>query len=257
MRVGVAAGLALLVAVAGCAVGPQVASPGATSPGAPPVKGSHWRLDFDGPDALALAGGFGVVQALPVDGGSYQVVDGPAGGRALAFPSFASGAGLALVDVNEAGTVPDPGGRDFGWGADVRSDSFEVTEADDGDNLLQRGLAADPHQYKLQLDGGRPSCVVAGTAGRLVAKAATRLEARWYRLRCERQGESLVLTVVDLQATSPEAVTVAVQGPVGAVTFPTGTPLSVGRKVSPSGKTFASQPDQFNGVLDAVWVGLS
>jgi hypothetical protein len=54
---------------------------------------------------------------------------------------------------------------DFRFGAAFRLDAVsQGSRADNGDNLVQRGLSGDPAQYKLQLDGRVPACRVQGAA---------------------------------------------------------------------------------------------
>ncbi|MGC3994501.1 MAG: hypothetical protein QM779_10405 [Propionicimonas sp.] len=225
---------------------------------ASPTQRVVLRLDFDGPDPLALTDGSAAVRAASVFGGKLQLVT-HGEGKAVEFPSFSSAEnppGLVLIATGEGDQLPDPGERDFSFGADVLLHSDAADAEDNGDNVIQRGLAADPTQFKLQVDHGVPSCVVAGDGGRVIAKGHKLDSEVWYSLACARTGDTLVLTVTrgdssDLPATASGS------GPIGAVTIDADRPVSMGRKVTAWGEPVVNQPDQFNGVMDAVWVSIA
>jgi hypothetical protein len=74
------------------------------------------------------------------------------------------GDGAAGPGSSAVAAALDPGDRDFEFGASFRLDEESSgSEADGGDNLLQRGTFASPGQLKLQLDHRVPSC--AGSSG--------------------------------------------------------------------------------------------
>jgi hypothetical protein len=252
--------------MAGCAPVPAATTPAATPatsgpPGAalPQLPAdSRLLLDFDGSDALAVDGSQAVARSQVIAGAQLSVVGSWDGTHALQFPAVSDlpePPGLAVLVQGGAGMLPSPGTADFSYGADVRLDAVSTTELDNGDNVLQRGLAADPTQFKLQMDAGRPACTVTGTGGRLMAKAAKRLSAdAWFRLRCERSADGLTLTVSPVAGGEPEIV--VVQGSAGSVDFAADIPFSIGRKVAPDALPIVTQPDQFNGTIDNVWASL-
>jgi hypothetical protein len=184
-----------------------------------------------------------------------------AGGIAAQFPDPGAAArgdlaALALTPVGDTDTLT-PGGHDFAFGRDMQlpetGDQGEGT--DDGDNLMQRGLFGSSGQFKLQVDGGRPSCRVAGDEGEALVKATGVLEAgQWYRLRCERVGDRVDLFVGTLDASG--SVTwegwskAGKTGDIGPGTTP--ATMSVAAKLNPEGELVLDSPDQFSGLLDRV-----
>lgn len=254
--IATALGLALL---AGCAsvsgdssTPERTAAPGVTASVAPRVL----ELDFDGADPTSLAIGTAQVRVESVHGGELALIPHN-GGKAARFPGFSEEdepEGLALVLTGDADAIPDPGPRDFAFGADVLMYSDEASEEDNGDNVMQRGLAADSSQYKLQVDHGVPSCVVAGSDGRLLVKGPRLVTDTWYALECARIGDQLALTITNQRDSA--VVAKSVGGPIGNVSLEPDRPLSIGRKVTAWGEPVMNQPDQFNGALDSVWVSL-
>ncbi|MFT4220198.1 MAG: hypothetical protein QM611_06740 [Microbacterium sp.] len=193
-----------------------------------------------------------------VFGGSLSLVDSyPGGGVAAEFPEFSEGneePGVGLVASPGDKLLPEPSNAEFGFGADVRLRSVESSDDDNGDNIIQRGLAADPAQFKLQIDHGVPSCSVTGDAGRRLVKGELLEEGIWYRLACVRATGALKLTVSAVG--EDELKEYEVKGSTGRVDFVDATPLAIGRKATGAGEIVIKQPDQFNGTLDSVWVGI-
>lgn len=257
-RLIVATGLGLAL-LAGCATTPdESAAPSVTAtPSVAPSEAPRvLELDFDGPDPTALSIGTAQVRVQSVHGGELTLIPHN-GGKAANFPEFSEEdepEGLALVLTGGADSIPNPGPRDFAFGAEVLMYSDEASEQDNGDNVMQRGLAADSSQYKLQVDHGVPSCVVAGSDGRLFVKGPRLQVDVWYALKCARIGDQLVITITNQSDES--VVAKAVGGPIGSVSLEPDRPLSIGRKVTAWGEPVVNQPDQFNGALDSVWVSL-
>lgn len=225
------------------------------SPG-PELAVGSFRLDFDGDDLLTITGPSELTASVvPINGGGVRRIPSP-DGRGIEFPAESSAPDPpgAMVLVEGAG-LPSPGGRWFSFGADVRLDATSTSDADDGDNILQRGRFNDPSQLKLQVDRGEPSCLVRGADGSAIAKSRDRLGEGWFRIRCDRANDTVTLTVEDLES-STSTVVIPVTVPLGDVVFEPQTPLSIGRKASSDGTPTSSQPDQFNGALDAVWVSV-
>lgn len=215
-------------------------------------------MNFDEGALLASepAGAASVTQENFFGGALKLVTSFRGNGQAIQFPA-STGAeeepGVGLVAFASGEPLPNPGTAPFGFGADVRFDDLGAASANDnGDNVLQRGLAADPTQYKLQVDKGAPSCTVTGTDGRLIVKGETLENGHWYRLACLLDADGLTLTVTDLDAES--STDFSVPGVVGAVTFADDVPIAIGRKAGPDGAGIVVQPDQFNGTMDTIWI---
>lgn len=259
-----------VLALAGCASSGPAATPEASAPApvvttaaAPgPAEGLDvvFAMDFDGSDPLSSTpAGDAVVTDESFFGGELTVVPSFSGsGDAIQFPAFAAQEdepGVGLVAKAGGSPLPSPGSSSFGFGADVRFDDLSAeSDADNGDNILQRGLAADPSQYKLQVDHGKPSCTVTGSAGRLLVKGERLEDGTWYRLACLLDDGELTLVVTDLSAdTSADFVEA---GTVGTVEFADDVPIAIGRKVGPGGAGINKQPDQFNGTMDSLWIGV-
>ena len=221
-----------------------------------PTGGDDVRVSFDEPSVdviteVVVSGSAAVDGVVVPDGGAVRQVDGaPGEGSAAAFP--ARGQPAAVVVLRNAGATDRlaPGTGAFAFGADIRTD---VEPDTDGDNIVQRGLWQDDGQYKLQLDYGTVSCTVAGTAGRVLVEVAEAIEPSvWYRVACERDGDTLRLTVERPDTGVVREATGS--GPIGAVGMAdASSPLSVGGKVGADGQV-VEHPDQFNGAVDNVFV---
>jgi hypothetical protein len=245
--------------------------PGTTSSPEQPIP-----LDIEGPERAVLltfadvAPGEAVTSvdntgelAVLVDvashgGGGLRGARGPNGG-AVRMPRWSAGApGFAIARLRSAATddVLSPGERAFGFGADFRLDERSTgSDADDGDNLIQRGLFEGAAQYKVQVDAGRLSCRVAGLAGEVIVKADQRVRpGQWYRVRCFRYDDTVTLAVAELGrgGVRGEWTTTDDSAPIGTVVMPKGTPLSVGGKLATDGSIYPASTDQFNGVVDRV-----
>ncbi|MEV4479207.1 LamG-like jellyroll fold domain-containing protein [Micromonospora coxensis] len=167
------------------------------------------RLDFDATPTGQVepgpwtAGCFADV-ATPGDSGCIVVgapgsisrtsrPGGSGASPAIAFPAT----GSALIQVPDAANL-NPGTQDFTISAMVKVTAGQVTE---GANLVQKGVFADPAQWKLQLDGGKPGCRIKGTdaAGLTVSKLITAdasiADQGWKFVQCKRRGDTLSLIV--------------------------------------------------------------
>ena len=194
-------------------------------------------------------------------GGGRLETAGSFVGRGARFPAFSrTDPSYAVVRVTNGGPVDalSPGDADFVYGVDVRIDDVTTgSPGDDGDNLLQRGLFEQHAQYKLQVDGGRPTCRVAGLEGEVIASLDLVLEpGQWYRLRCTREANVVGVWAVRLVDGQPASgwVRGAQQGGTGTLVMPPETPLTVGGKLSHEGELMPSSTDQFNGVMDRVYL---
>jgi len=149
----------------------------------------------------------------------------------------------------------DPGNDDFAFGADFVLDAETgVSPTDNGDNLVQRGLFGPGPQYKVQLDGGHPSCRVSGSLGAVTVRATTAVQpGQWYRLRCRRIGDVVTLRVASFATAVPEVEEYSASGRTGTLSYGGNAgPLSIGGKVDADGDVLAGDSDQFNGLIDDV-----
>lgn len=192
------------------------------------------------------------------DGGRITRAEGFDSSSALRFPAYEPGATpAAVLLVSEQGGADQlsPGDRAFAFGADFNLDEESSgSPTDNGDNLVQRGLSADPVQYKIQIDHGVPSCRVAGATGEAVLTATDPVRRNaWYRVNCRREGATLTLVVKRLGhsgAGARQVVTASVT--TGTIQMAPGVPLSVGGKTDADGQITTSATDQFNGLVDNV-----
>lgn len=222
-----------------------------SSPGAPPA------FDIDPVDVTA--------DIVTGSGGRLTTTAGPASGTAaVLFPtaevsSRGRDAVLRLVAPDDS-DVLEPGPQDFWFGLDLKLPEQTVSsDADNGDNLLQRGLFGDTGQLKLQADSGVPSCRIAGESGDVTVKAATALPTeQWFRVRCQRTPQQVTLYVGAIDATGSvtEWQHWSEEGPTGDVDFADPAPaVSIGGKLNPQGGLVEDAPDQFNGALAHVVYG--
>jgi hypothetical protein len=213
-----------------------------------------------GPDQLAVSGSTAEVAVARVSGGNATVVKGPDSAlpKAVKFPSYV-GSGTyprAVVRLSAlSGAALSPGTADFEYGAVFRLDAISGGRSvDDGNNLLQRGLYADPAQIKLQVDRGYPSCLVRGSAGQAHVVSGTKVAPdAWYRVTCSRVGNRLAVQVARYTSTATPA-SKSVTKSAGSVTFKSSVLASLGGKLSSSGAVVSSSTDQFNGAVATAWV---
>jgi hypothetical protein len=236
----------------------------------PTEKGELPELDIPG-DPLVL---LGTTEDDPVqrgtanvdiavsdtDGGQVLTTEGRAEETAFDFPDFQPEGAYprAIIIVqNPVGSQDDslsPNFDSFSYGVDFSLDAESVGRPEDnGNNMLQRGLSSDPVMFKVDLDANlRPGCTVKGRSGTLIVHTATPIDPeRWYRVRCEREGDRLQVKVTEYLASGRVLNNDrAVSGPVGAVSFDDPRiPVSVGGKVARDGAVILSETDQFNGKI--------
>lgn len=199
------------------------------------------------------------VEVVDRDGGEVQVSRGRDDELVLDFPAFdaqdaAPPRAVIRVTPGAEGTDPlAPGEADFSYGAEFRIDTeSKGTEVDNGDNLIQRGLASDPSQYKLELDGDRPACRIRGSSGDVQVRLEQQvLPGSWYAATCSRTGESVQISVIEYGLYDrTEEYSAQQKGPTGGVEWPKAqTPMSVGGKLAANGGMIRSATDQFNGQI--------
>jgi hypothetical protein len=197
------------------------------------------------------------VEAVTSGGGRATVARSPYG-SAVRLPAHAAkDPELAILKVANLGDIDplSPLDRNFSFGADISIDEVTTgSSLDNGDNVIQRGLFGGSSQYKIQVDGGRLSCRVAGLSGEALVTAPDHMTPRaWYRVRCTRRDDTVILQVRKLaRDVSLDWTTVSQTGPIGAVIMPSRAPLSIGGKLAADGTIPRSSTDQFNGRLDSV-----
>lgn len=196
------------------------------------------------------------VDVLRLDKGQLRVARNLWDGKGLRFPAYTgtSSPPRAVLRVRhdaKSGDPLAPGNRDFAFSIYFKKDAKSSgTKVDNGDNLMQRGAWTDPAQYKLQVDGGRPSCTVKGDRGRVTVKSTVTADHRqWFRAQCARTGDTLRLTVTAHRPDgSTRTVVTSRSGKMGSLAWPErATPLAIGGTLSRTGEILPNSSDQFNG----------
>jgi hypothetical protein len=192
-------------------------------------------------------------------GGTLDRVAGRSG-YAVRTPAFSekgrTPAAVLVVKPRGADQL-SPGTRAVRWGVDVMLDAEQgASTADNGDNVLQRGLFEDQAQVKLQLDHDVPSCRVRGDDGEAIVSAREPVvREQWHRVMCQlRHGE---LTLAVGEPGRPEVSRWSVPAEVGAIGFRRSEPIAIGGKVDRKGRMDPKDTDQFSGLLDNVFMDIS
>nr|BFE76965.1 hypothetical protein GCM10020092_102660 [Actinoplanes digitatis] len=135
----------------------------------------------------------------------------------------------------------NPGTQPISYGAMVLLSRGQTSK---GQNIIQKGYSATSSQYKLQVDGaaGRASCVLVGARPgiRLVTSSIAVADGSWHTIECRRRAGSLSV-LVDGVVRGNRAIS-------QRLSVSNNRPLSLG------GKGAYSDNDQFQGILDNVWV---
>jgi hypothetical protein len=236
------AGLAASVPAAG---GAAWAAGGAASAAGSGVLVARYLFDTGSTVVPDTSGHGHTLSVVAGHGGTVRrIVHGA--GRALAFPAkcTAKAAKTCPHVVLQTPAAPDlnPGVRPIAWGASVLLPPNQTTK---GQNVVQKGYSATTSQYKLQIDGlpGRPSCVMVDDRKpgiRLVRSTVSVADGRWHALECRRIGARLAILVDGV--------------PRGAGTIPATLSVDNTGPLSVGGKGAYTDNDQFQGVLDNVWV---
>lgn len=204
------------------------------------------------------AGGTGI--ALGKDGGVLVSGRRPSRDPTISFPRF--GAERAVLSFGDRAAW-SPHARRFSFAASfvLYPGAWRTSGTDNGNNLIQRGLSRKDaaHQYKIELDPRRgairPACHLRGSAGGVTAHLSTAIAPwAWYRVRCERTGTAVVLTLWRLAGgTLRRLERVHLSDSPGDVD-PNGR-LTVGGKAGPRG--IETQTDQLNGAVDDIRMAIA
>jgi len=252
------------VAIAAAAVAASLAI-GSGALAAPPWGGIELRyagglLD---PARVADSSGNGLHGIVSTGGGgTVTSVRRSSGDAFLRFPGGSCTAAppcpQAIITPAASTTlVPgDQGTARFAYGADIRL--AEPPSPLAGMNVFQFGAAADGiSQWKLQVDGGRPSCRWSDGVTALLLPAGRDGFAltigRWYRVSCWRLSRSVFQIRVDDPATGrrilPPGVAIA---PMDGI-VPTGQAVIGGKRIRDTQSDVDT--DQFHGDLDNIVFG--
>jgi len=195
------------------------------------------------------------VNVQTADGGDIAIVPGWDDEPAIDFPDFTRTKrypqAVVLVDNTRDEDELSPGSRSFSWGADFRLDATTTGGVDDGDNLVQRGLASQPVYFKVEIDDRHVACTVGGTKGSVYSRNWIDIvPGRWYRVLCQRDGDQLSAIVTEISSGGGGRPTITTRsGPIGDVTFKESTlPFVVGGKVG-SDHRIVDDSEVFNGLV--------
>ncbi|MFI5494518.1 LamG-like jellyroll fold domain-containing protein [Actinoplanes sp. NPDC051859] len=203
------------------------------------------RYSFDGGRTSGIrdeSGNGHTLRLIAGNGGGVRAVPHRSG-QAVRFPAKCRTASrcphAALQSPSSANL--NPGTRPIAYGAEVLLAPSQTTR---GQNVVQKGYSSTSSQWKLQIDGsaGRPSCVLVGASGgiKVARSTVTVADGHWHAVECRR---------------SPTTLSVLVDGAVrGSRTISARLSVTNNRPLSIGGKGAYSDNDQFQGILDDVWV---
>ncbi|MEU4164377.1 LamG-like jellyroll fold domain-containing protein [Actinoplanes sp. NPDC026670] len=214
----------------------------------PPVAAemtAHYSFNGRSSRIVDESGNGHTLRVISYQGGRVRAVaHGP--GTALAFPGKCTQRVCPHVALQSGYSADlNPGVRDIAFGADVL---LAPGQTSSGQNVLQKGYSATSSQYKLQIDGtaGHPSCVLVDVVRPviwMVRSSVTIADGVWHRVRCRRAGTRLEINVDGaLRGRTMVPADLNVSNDL---------PLSIGAKGA------YRDNDQFNGILDNVWVRIT
>ncbi|GID96384.1 LamG-like jellyroll fold domain-containing protein [Amorphoplanes digitatis] len=199
---------------------------------------------FDGGRSSLIADDSGnghTLRLVAGNGGRVLAVQHGSGG-AVRFPAkCTTGACPHAALQSPSAANLNPGTQPISYGAMVLLSRGQTSK---GQNIIQKGYSATSSQYKLQVDGaaGRASCVLVGARPgiRLVTSSIAVADGSWHTIECRRRAGSLSV-LVDGVVRGNRAIS-------QRLSVSNNRPLSLG------GKGAYSDNDQFQGILDNVWV---
>lgn len=235
---------AALVTAAGSAASAPSAALTAEQRGGGSYK---FRFTFDNDESLRKGtrvkdvtghGNYGVVK---VTGGGHLTREPGIAGRGAGYPGRCPKCGRALIEISDSKGL-DPRRRPFRFGTAVKVTDRQAKAGKDP-NLVQKGLLSQPGgQWKLELIGARPRCVIVGSRGGVNIIASAPIDdAKWHQLECRRKGQTVTLWIDGvLRGTTV--------GKIGRIV--NNAPVRIGGKAVGS----ASDNDQYHGDLDSVFL---
>ncbi|MEV4703821.1 LamG-like jellyroll fold domain-containing protein [Actinoplanes sp. NPDC049316] len=203
------------------------------------------RYGFDGGRSSSIRDESGrghTLRLVSGNGGTVRAVPHRSG-QALRFPAKC-GAGTrcpraALQSPSSADL--NPGTRNISFGAEVLLARSQTSK---GQNIVQKGYSTTSSQWKLQIDGaaGRPSCVLvgAGPGIKIVRSSVSVADGSWHTVECRRTGTALRV-IVDGAVRGSRVIS-------AKLSIANSRPLSIGAKGA------YADNDQFQGILDNIWV---
>ncbi|NHC22916.1 LamG domain-containing protein [Nocardioides sp. IC4_145] len=241
-----AAGAAVLAAVAALA-GTTGAAPHPDGPAAAAVPTALaatpvLRLTFDEQvswrSGSVVLDGAGSARGTVVGRGTLTSVGGGSG-RGVRYPCATCG--RVVVEVPDDPAL-DPGTGDLEVAVDVRMTREESRRTM---NVVQKGYSNETGgQYKLQVDYGRPSCVIRSSRGRVLVEATSTTadvaDGAWHHVACVRTA-SHVSVLVDGVVRARRAAVAGV--------LANAAPLRIGGKNATSASN-----DQYRAELDEVTI---
>ena len=181
---------------------------------------------FPGHVATSLSGHFTVVPGRP--------------GHGAGFPRPCATCGRGIIEAGDRPAL-DPGQHSVSFGAAVRVTHLQAAGES---NLVQKGLYNQAGgQYKLQTSNGVPSCVIAGSRGRIVVQSKTSIaDGNWHSVGCSRIRARVTLRV-------DGTIVGRLRGQTGVVS--NAAPVRVG------GLGLIKSNDQYHGNLDGVYIRIN
>ena len=203
------------------------------------------RYGFDGGRSTAIRDETGrghTLRLVAANGGTVRAVPHRSG-QALRFPAKCTAGSrcprAALQSPNSADL--NPGTRNISFGAEVLLARSQTSR---GQNIVQKGYSTTSSQWKLQIDGtaGLPSCVLVGANPgiKIVRSSVSVADGSWHTVECRRTS-TLLRVIVDGVVRGTREIS-------PRLSIANKRPLSIGAKGA------YADNDQFQGILDDVWV---
>jgi Concanavalin A-like lectin/glucanases superfamily len=231
------------------------ASPGAAAPASSTDAGAgkvttEFRYNFDNGETLKPGtkvrdvSGHNHPGTVVVSGSGHLKRVTGVSGIAAKFPRQCRKCGRALINLPDDRSLR-PQRHPFTFGAAVRATPTQTRRFRDP-NIVQKGyINGAGGQYKLELVGSHPRCVVAGRGGLVKVKSPISInDGTWHKLTCNRNGRVLTLRIDGRHAATA-------QGRIGRIT--TTAPIRIGGK----GVGAASGNDQYHGSVDNVFLTIN
>ncbi len=210
-------------------------------------KGTVLRYNFDNGESLNagtrvrdVSGNRHHGTVIVSGRGNLRSVPGVTG-RAAKFPRKCKGCGRGIIEASDARGL-EPRKRAFSFGAAVRVTDRQAARGKDP-NIIQKGLLKQRGgQWKLELVGSRPRCIIQGRAGKVEVSSTVSVDdGTWHSLQCARKGPTVTLRIDGV---------VVNQGTGRTGRIVNDAPVRLGGK----GVAGSGGNDQYHGALDNVFV---